>query len=41
MGMCGEKTASDFGFTREAQDNYCFLSYERTIAAAAAGFFND
>uniref|UniRef100_A0A915P7M4 Acetyl-CoA acetyltransferase n=1 Tax=Meloidogyne floridensis TaxID=298350 RepID=A0A915P7M4_9BILA len=28
MGLCAEKTAKDYGFTREDQDNYALKSYE-------------
>lgn len=41
MGVCGEKTADAMGITRELQDAYAILSYERAIAAAKAGKFND
>ena len=41
MGLCAEKTANDFKLTREAQDEYCKMSYQRTFAAQKAGLFND
>lgn len=31
MGLCAEKTASEFKITREAQDDYCRNSYKRHI----------
>lgn len=40
MGMCGEKCADDFGFDRASQDAIAIASYERAIAAAAAGKFD-
>uniref|UniRef100_A0A915PEH6 Acetyl-CoA acetyltransferase n=1 Tax=Meloidogyne floridensis TaxID=298350 RepID=A0A915PEH6_9BILA len=33
MGLCAEKTAKDYGFTREDQDNYALKSYERAERA--------
>ncbi|KDO22949.1 hypothetical protein SPRG_11795 [Saprolegnia parasitica CBS 223.65] len=39
MGMCGEKCATDFGFSREDQDNFAIASYTRAAAAAKAGKF--
>nr|CAD2181554.1 unnamed protein product [Meloidogyne enterolobii] len=33
MGLCAEKTAKDYGFTREDQDNYALKSYERAEKA--------
>ena len=41
MGMCAEKCAADYGFSREDQDAYCLSSYERANAALAAGVFAD
>lgn len=41
MGVCGEKTADAMGITRELQDAYAIMSYERALAAAKAGRFND
>lgn len=37
MGLCAEKTASDFKITREAQDEYCKNSYRKHIEAAKKG----
>lgn len=31
MGVCAEKTAKDYKITREENDKYCILSYERTL----------
>ncbi|RLN70977.1 hypothetical protein BBJ28_00014596 [Nothophytophthora sp. Chile5] len=39
MGMCGEKCAEDFGFSREDQDAYTIESYRRAVAASERGFF--
>lgn len=39
MGLCAEKTANDFKITREDQDNYCKMSYKRSIEAAKKGIF--
>jgi acetyl-CoA C-acetyltransferase len=39
MGLCAEKTATDFKVTREAQDNFCKMSYQRAIAAQKNGIF--
>ncbi|TDH74258.1 hypothetical protein CCR75_006362 [Bremia lactucae] len=39
MGMCGEKCAQDFGFTREEQDAYAIESYRRAVDASDRGFF--
>ena len=41
MGLCAEKTANDFKVTREAQDDYCKSSYQRTLAAQKNGIFNE
>jgi acetyl-CoA C-acetyltransferase len=39
MGMCGEKCAADFGFSRSAQDEYARESTLRAQKAQAAGAF--
>ncbi|KAG7382490.1 Acetyl-CoA acetyltransferase, mitochondrial [Phytophthora pseudosyringae] len=39
MGMCGEKCAEDFGFSREDQDAYAIESYRRAVDASERGFF--
>jgi acetyl-CoA C-acetyltransferase len=41
MGMCGEKCAKDFGFTRQDQDAYAVESYRRAIAALNSGVFEE
>lgn len=39
MGLQGEECASDHGFSREDQDEYCIRSYKKAIAATEAGWF--
>ena len=39
MGMCGEKCATDFGFSRGAQDEYSIESTRRAQRAQADGAF--
>ncbi|RLN49558.1 hypothetical protein BBJ29_004964 [Phytophthora kernoviae] len=39
MGMCGEKCAEDFGFSREDQDAFAIESYRRAVDASERGFF--
>jgi acetyl-CoA C-acetyltransferase len=39
MGMFAEKCAEKYGFTREMQDQFAMLSYERALAAIADGTF--
>ncbi|CAH0488437.1 unnamed protein product [Peronospora farinosa] len=39
MGMCGEKCAEDFGFSREDQDAFAIESYRRAVNASERGFF--
>lgn len=39
MGLCAEKTVSDYGYTRTQQDAYALASYERAANAWAAGAF--
>ncbi|KAE9041228.1 Acetyl-CoA acetyltransferase [Phytophthora rubi] len=39
MGMCGEKCAEDFGFSREDQDAFAIDSYRRAVDASERGFF--
>jgi acetyl-CoA C-acetyltransferase len=31
MGLCAEKTAEDLNISRQLQDDYAILSYERAI----------
>ena len=33
MGLCGEKTATDHGFSKEDQDAYAIESYKRSAKA--------
>eukprot|EP01059_Diplonema_ambulator_P033462 TRINITY_DN6_c10_g1_i1.p1 TRINITY_DN6_c10_g1~~TRINITY_DN6_c10_g1_i1.p1 ORF type:complete len:393 (+),score=136.24 TRINITY_DN6_c10_g1_i1:49-1227(+) len=40
MGNCGEICAKEFGFTREAQDEYSLQSLEYAKAAQASGVFD-
>jgi acetyl-CoA C-acetyltransferase len=39
MGSCGDLCAKEFGYTREAIDEYAARSYHRALAAQAAGIF--
>ena len=39
MGNCGDLVAEKYGFTREAQDAFARLSFERAIQAQKAGKF--
>jgi acetyl-CoA C-acetyltransferase len=41
MGLCAEKTASDFKITREMQDEYCKGSYRKHMEAAKKGYLAD
>ena len=41
MGNCGELCAKEFGFSREAQDEYATESYRRSKKAIEAGYFRD
>ena len=41
MGMCGEKCAKDYAFSREDQDAYAIESYQRATAAVNAGVFEE
>lgn len=41
MGICGERCAEEYDFSREAQDTYAVESYQRSSAAWQAGHFND
>ncbi len=41
MGMCGDRCAEKFGFTREQQDDYAVTSFKRAIAAATEKRFAD
>lgn len=39
MGYCAEKTAKELGITREMQDEYCVMSYERSLKSVEKGIF--
>ena len=41
MGMCGDRCAEKYGFTREQQDDYAVTSFKRAIAAAGEKRFAD
>lgn len=40
MGLCAEKTASDFKITREENDNFAHASYKKAIEANKNGLIN-
>lgn len=39
MGVCADRTAAKYGFSREEQDAYAIQSYKRAAAATQNGFF--
>ena len=41
MGMCAEKCAKDYSFSREDQDEYTLESYRRAQASVESGFFEE
>ncbi|ADQ81857.1 acetyl-CoA C-acyltransferase [Riemerella anatipestifer] len=41
MGVCAEKCASEYGFSREAQDKFAVQSYQRAASAWKEGKFSD
>lgn len=41
MGVCAEKCATEYKFTREEQDNFAITSYKRSAAAWSAGKFDN
>lgn len=41
MGSCVEKNVSEMGISREAQDEYAIMSYQRARDAAEKGWFKD
>jgi len=41
MGVCAEKCASDYSFSREEQDNFAIESYKRAAKAWSEGKFAD
>ncbi len=40
MGTCGDRCAERYGFTRAQQDDYAVASFQRALAATAAGVFS-
>lgn len=40
MGICGDRCAARYHFTREQQDDFAVASYQRAIATQAAGAFD-
>ena len=41
MGVFADRTAHDFGISRQAQDAFAVNSYQRAAAATAAGYFKN
>jgi acetyl-CoA C-acetyltransferase len=41
MGMCGDRCAAKYGFTRAQQDDFAVASFKRALAAQAACVFAD
>lgn len=41
MGVCADKCATEYNFTREDQDNFAISSYEKSAKAWADGKFNE
>jgi acetyl-CoA C-acetyltransferase len=41
MGVCADECATEYGFSREAQDAYAIQSYKRSAAAWEAGKYSD
>ena len=41
MGVCAEKWADEMSFSREEQDEFALISYDRSAASWSAGKFND
>jgi acetyl-CoA C-acetyltransferase len=39
MGMCGDRCAEKYGFTREMQDEFATRSFKRALEAASKGVF--
>jgi acetyl-CoA C-acetyltransferase len=39
MGICGDRCAEKFGFTRQQQDDYAVASFQRAVKAASVGIF--
>ena len=41
MGLCGDRTATRYEISREAQDEFAVLSYQRSAASASNGSFSN
>ncbi|MGH7968657.1 MAG: thiolase family protein [Limisphaerales bacterium] len=41
MGICGDRCAEKYGFSRQQQDEFAITSFKRALEAAAKGAFND
>jgi acetyl-CoA C-acetyltransferase len=41
MGMCGDRCAAQYNFSRQQQDDYAVTSFKRALAAIAANGFAD
>jgi acetyl-CoA C-acetyltransferase len=39
MGICGDRCAEKYGFTRDQQDDFAVSSFKRALAAASSGIF--
>jgi acetyl-CoA C-acetyltransferase len=39
MGLCGDRTASRYAISREEQDEFAILSYQRSARSTASGMF--
>lgn len=39
MGVCGDRTAAKYSISREEQDEFAILSYQRSAASTTNGFF--
>ena len=40
MGLCGDRCAEKYGFSRQAQDEFAVASFKRAVAAASSGAFD-
>lgn len=41
MGICGDRTAAKYAISREDQDEFAILSYQRSAASTNSGFFQN
>jgi acetyl-CoA C-acetyltransferase len=41
MGVCGDRTAAKYAISREEQDEFAILSYQRSAASTVNGFFTN